>query len=85
VSVDSGVPLNELHCPTCGVQFEDFRLHVESEVFNVDHVLSEIKPVPSPWWRFLLCPNGHKWSVKVIWRSRNQPDKVLLDKYLGTA
>ena len=83
MGVDSGVSVNELHCPTCGERFDDLRLHVESEAFNVDVVLSAIKPVPTPWHRFLLCPRGHKWSVKVIWRSRNEPDKVLLDRYLG--
>jgi hypothetical protein len=81
----NGVSVNELYCPTCGEQFEDLRLHVESEAFNVDALVTEIKAGPAEWHRFLLCPRGHKWSVKVIWRSRNQLDKVLLDRYLGEA
>jgi hypothetical protein len=77
-----GVPLNQLCCPTCGEQYQDFVLHVESdEAFDVDRLTSEIKPVV--WNRFLVCPNRHKWSVKVIWRTLNEPDKVLLGNYLG--
>jgi hypothetical protein len=77
----SGVPLDQLHCPTCGEQFTDFRLHMDTDVFDVDRVAESIKSVP--WPRYLLCPTGHKWGVKVIWRSRNRPDLVLLDRYLG--
>jgi hypothetical protein len=82
----AGIPLNELHCPTCGEQYQDFILHVESEgVFDIEKQTADIKPTPTAWHRFLVCPNRHKWSVKVIWRTINEPDKVLLGSYLGDA
>lgn len=84
-SVTNGVSVNELYCPTCGEQFDDLRLHVDEQEFNVDLVVAEIKSKPTGWHRYLRCPRGHKWTVKVIWRSRNDPDRVLLDRYLGEA
>jgi hypothetical protein len=79
-----GVPLDQLHCPTCGYQFRDFSLHVDSEEeFALGQYAGPIME-RVPWRKYLLCPNGHKWSIKVIWRQRNYPDCVLLDRYLGT-
>lgn len=79
-----GVPLNQLHCPTCGYLFNDYQLYTDSaEEFTLDQYAGPIME-RVPWRKFLLCPNGHKWTIKVIWRQRNYPDRVLLDSYLGT-
>jgi hypothetical protein len=79
-----GVPLTELHCPTCGAPYEDLRMHSderESYEVMIDPIKSAI--MPTPW--FILCPSGHKWTVKTIWRAANKPDAVQLDRYLGQA
>jgi hypothetical protein len=34
-----------------------------------------------PW--FLVCPNGHRWTVKMLYRRVNHPDAVLLGEYVG--
>lgn len=78
-----GVFLNQLHCPTCGSLFRDFRLHTEEEEFNIDRVSSPIRRV-GVGRKYLLCPNAHRWSVKMIWRQSGYPDRVQLDQYLGT-
>jgi hypothetical protein len=78
-----GVFLNQLHCPTCGSLFHDFRLHSEEEDYTVDHIRSPIKAFATGR-KFLLCPNAHRWSVKMIWRRNGYPDQVQLDQYLGT-
>ena len=83
-----GVRLDELHCPTCGTRFTDYALYKDSnpEDFTIDTVIGDIKRVD--WRTFLRCPQGHKWSVKTIWRTTNQPgypDRVQLDQYLGTS
>ena len=85
MGVGEGVPLNELHCPTCGEQITDFFLRVENaeEEFSVDQMVSDIKQVA--WQRYLLCPNLHKWSVIMVWSSRYRPDRVQLGRYLGSA
>jgi hypothetical protein len=77
-----GVLLTQLHCPTCGEQIVDFGLHSDPSDWNVDLPVRDIKASPAPW--FLLCPQGHKWTVKTIWRCRNYPDRVQLGEYLGT-
>lgn len=78
-----GVPAPELHCPTCGAQFTDFALRSDPEEFQV--LLSrEFSILPRSEW-YILCPNGHKWTVKTIWRTMDEPDSVLLGKYLGEA
>jgi hypothetical protein len=77
-----GVFLNQLHCPTCGCQFHDFRLHSEEEEFTVEQIRSPIRRV-GVGRKYLLCPSGHRWSVKMIWRRNGYPDQVQLDQYLG--
>jgi hypothetical protein len=82
-----GVFLNELHCPTCGERFRDYRLYRDSaeELFSVDAVIADIKVAPVNWRQFLRCPQGHKWTVKTIWRCRSYPDRIQLGEYLGDA
>jgi hypothetical protein len=84
VSYNFGVPAPELHCPTCGARFIDFRLRSDPEEFDiqVSKLTREIQRLPATPW-YILCPNGHKWTIKTIWRAENEPDSVLLDKYLG--
>jgi hypothetical protein len=84
VSVMSeGVPLGELHCPTCGERFRNFNLHSDrQESFALQDAL-EAFAQPEPW--YILCPNGHKWTIKTLWRSVNKPDRVQLDRFLGMA
>jgi len=79
----TGVRLDELHCPTCGDKIVDFNLHADGslEQFQTPQIAPSIVENPLP--RYLLCPRGHKWSVKMIWRGPNQPDRVQLDRYLG--
>jgi hypothetical protein len=82
-----GVAVNELYCPTCGEQFTDLHLysHSDSEDFNVDAMQRDIIARPRVPW-FMLCPNRHKWSVKLVYRIANRPDlpdRVQLDRYLG--
>jgi hypothetical protein len=47
----SGVPLNQLHCPTCGVKYEDFNLHSDTpEDFDLQ-ATTEIMAAPAvPWY-----------------------------------
>jgi len=78
-----GVPAPELHCPTCGVQFVDFTLRSDPEEFQVQ-MTREIARIPATPW-YILCPNGHKWTIKTIWRSADEPDSLLLGSYLGEA
>src|SRR3954470_21650676 len=82
MSQADGVPLNELYCPTCGLQFSDYRLHTEQEEFDVSRIDYPILEAPIGR-KFLRCPNDHKWTVKVIWRSTNKPDYVQLGEYIG--
>jgi len=84
MGASSGVPLDQLCCPTCGVLFQDFSLHTDSEeAFDPSQTVGYIQAHPAHWRRFLLCPNGHKWTVKTIWRAVNRPDHVQLDRYIG--
>lgn len=80
-----GVPLNELRCPTCGDPILDYWLYTEfEEEFSLSQIVSDIKVVPVSR-RYLRCPEGHKWTVKYLWRARGFPDYVLLGEYLGQA
>ena len=75
----------QLCCPTCGHRFEDFRLHSDPDDFDIQQTMqSAILPVVRSHW-YILCPLGHKWTVKTLWRSVNEPDSVLLGEYLGEA
>jgi hypothetical protein len=78
-----GVPLNQLHCPTCGLMFNDYNLYSDAEEFTVSQIISPIKAF-AVGRKFLRCPDGHKWTVKTIWRSVHYPDHVQLGEYLGT-
>jgi hypothetical protein len=78
-----GVELPYLYCPTCGRQFCDWRLHWDEEEFDLHKVSGPIAVKPT-FERYLLCPNKHKWTVKMLWRSVNKPDRVLLGHYRGT-
>lgn len=82
-----GVPVNELYCPTCGTKFTDITIHVDSaEDFDPTAGYQDIMQTPAEWRRFLLCPQGHKWTIKTIWRIHNRPDlpdRVQLGQYLG--
>lgn len=77
-----GVPLHQLRCPTCGALYEDFNMHSDKDS-SYDQMLNPIMSaiIPVPW--YLLCPNGHKWTVKTLWRAPNRPDAVLLDRFIG--
>ena len=81
MSYNYGVPAPELCCPTCGAQFLDFSLRSDPEEFEI-LMSREITAFPRSDW-YILCPNGHKWTIKTIWRSMNEPDSVLLGRYLG--
>lgn len=83
-----GVPLNELHCPTCGNRFTDYKLYTDSEEeFCISQTVKEIMVVAAYWRRFLRCPNGHRWTIKTVWRAHGNPqlpDLVLLGRFIGT-
>jgi hypothetical protein len=78
-----GVPADELRCPTCGCHFTDFNMRSDPVEFDVtlDRAISRVPA--TPW--YILCPMGHKWTVKTIWRTLEEPDDVLLGEYLGDA
>jgi hypothetical protein len=80
----SGVPLDQLYCPTCGDRIIDFNMHSDPDDFDIYTPTPEFLAVAATPW-YLLCPRGHKWSVKTIWRAINHPDRVQLDRYLGEA
>jgi hypothetical protein len=86
VSHNYGVPAPELCCPTCGERFTDFSLRSDPEEFDIVEVkvLGIVSSARQSEW-YILCPNGHKWTIKTIWRSENEPDSVLLGKYIGEA
>ena len=78
-----GVPADELRCPTCGAHIIDLSLHADQMEFQT--MLSrEITSIPTTPW-YVLCPMGHKWTVKTVWRTMEEPDEVLLGEYLGDA
>jgi len=82
--MSAGVPLTQLHCPTCGDKYEDFSIYSDTpEYYELMRPIQEIVETPEPW--FIVCPKGHKWSVKMIWRNIDPPapDEVQLDRYLG--
>jgi hypothetical protein len=80
-----GVPLDQLHCPTCGDRFTDFNLHTDPEEFQLTELVkhTEIKARGADW--YMRCPQGHKWTVIKVWREfdATTPDKVQLERYLG--
>lgn len=78
-----GIPLNELHCPTCGHLFRDYKLYTDEEDFSVSKINSPILAF-AVGRKFLRCPDGHKWTVRTIWRSVPYPDYVQLGDYIGT-
>lgn len=83
-SGSGGVPLHELCCPTCGNRFTDYNLHSDPDEFEIVQVqaLGIVANARQFNW-FILCPNGHKWTIKTLFRSENGPDCVLLDRYVG--
>lgn len=78
-----GVPADDLRCPTCGASYLNFDLHSDPEEFEI-LMSTEITAYPRSEW-YILCPNGHKWTIKTVWRTLEQPDEVLLGRYLGEA
>ena len=78
----TGVRLDQLHCPTCGAQFVDFKLHSDPEEFDIAIPIRPISAVAQTLW-YIRCPNRHKWTIKMIWRAVNHPDRVQLGQYLG--
>jgi hypothetical protein len=79
-----GVDVSELHCPTCGERITDLSLHWDQDVFDVDAAMFKPIAIKPSFERYLLCPRGHKWTIKTIWRARYRPDRVLLGEFLGT-
>jgi hypothetical protein len=78
----TGVPLDLLHCPTCGDKIVDFNLRSDPDEFDPTIVIGPITYKPATDW-YLLCPSGHKWTVKTLWRIPGEPDRVQLDRFLG--
>lgn len=81
----SGVPLDQLHCPTCGVRITNYNLFSDTsdEQFIQPTKMPPMVSEPVVW--YIVCPNGHKWTVKMIWRAVNHPDRVQLGEYVGHA
>jgi hypothetical protein len=84
--MSGGVPLDQLHCPTCGggfrnlVEFErNEEEELQIELVNQGYTIYTATNRP-----FLRCEHGHKWTIKTIWRAENRWDDVLLGDYLGT-
>ena len=83
MSYNYGVPATELCCPTCGEHFTDFACVQTRKSFECNMTRAIARVPATPW--YILCPNGHKWTIKTIWRSADEPDDVLLGRYLGEA
>jgi hypothetical protein len=86
---DWGVPVNELRCPTCGNRMGN---EVDWEYENTNQqLLSGLTPafaIMSTGRPFLKCVNGHKWTIKTVYRvmdDPSEPDAVLLGDFIGTA
>lgn len=77
-----GVPVDELCCPTCG---EPFDLTVRRDGSGADWLITApIPPVTIPSEpAYLVCSLGHAWTMKLLIRSPDAPDEILLDSYLG--
>jgi len=77
----SGVPLEQLCCPTCGSPFGREVRHEEPEeefqVFQTAITLS------SPSRPYLRCWRGHKWTIKELTRIDGAPDEILLGQLIG--
>lgn len=74
------VPVDELHCPTCGERMDpDTYGPLPEPVFT-----DSIKPVdfvqPEP--PSIACVDGHRWTIKAIGHSVEQGERVLLGEYL---
>lgn len=85
----SGVRVDHLCCPTCGEHYPlPLRPMVENEQEEFD-IMQTTRPILErpvvPWRWYVVCPNGHKWTLKTLWRTVNHPDSVLLGEYIGNA
>lgn len=81
----NGVPVNMLHCPTCRARFDLTVRKDDDSDFTMSmpdaSTLSVIPAGPN----YLVCRNGHRWTIKTIWRNLDAdvPDEVLLMDYIG--
>lgn len=82
MTVGWGTRLDMLHCPTCGVRITDFAIRSDPEEFDPTLTTSQIMAKPAVPW-YIRCPQGHKWTVKTVFRAVNEPDSVQLGDYLG--
>lgn len=83
--VVNGVRLDQLCCPTCG---EPYSLPLipkaVQDVFDVDAPFREILSMPRRDPYYVVCPNGHQWTLKTIWRIQDHPfDYIQLGEYIG--
>jgi hypothetical protein len=84
----TGVPLDQLHCPTCGerfnlgagVRFERTDEETAIQLHERSYTIYAASNRP-----YLTCEVGHKWSIKQLTRAENKYDAVLLGDFLGTA
>lgn len=70
----------ELRCPTCGDAF-DWTLHQEED--DYEWAMINRPTVIQPRTLYLRCQTGHKWVPKTLTRTEGEPDRLLLDRYLG--
>lgn len=82
--MSGGVEVHHLHCPTCGSSY-GLPLEVEREdITFIEACMAHPNKVQRHRPYFVTCRNGHRWSIKTLFRApEGQPDAVLLGNFLG--
>lgn len=76
-------PFDRLTCPTCGEAFlpEAFRETGEDFIQQSEDIVHRQLHDAGPW--YIVCDQGHKWTLKEWTRYGDRSDEVLLGVYLG--
>ena len=80
-----GIPLDELRCPTCGEEYPyEVRVVLEAtlDVQRHDYRLREALARHPDIQLEVRCEEGHRWSIKAVYDTIDQPDHIQLDQYL---
>jgi len=77
--------IRDLRCPTCGAGFHRL-VRFEHDDDSIDRFSAMSGPanhVRSRGRPYLVCVHGHQWTIKILTRTLNQPDQIMLGYYIG--